>query len=67
MRRSALPELSTGLRRRLEAIARRHEEVARELSSGITDSATLRRLGQELNALEPIVSAVAFPKFAPLM
>ena len=52
-----MPELSAGLRRRLEAIERRHDEVARELSTGITDPGTLRRLGQELNALEPIVAA----------
>ena len=52
-----MPELSAGLRRRLEAITRRRDEVADELSRGITDPATLRRLGQELNALEPIVAA----------
>jgi peptide chain release factor 1 len=53
-----LPDLTPGLSRRLAAIERRHEEVARELSTGITDSATLRRLGQELNALEPVVARV---------
>src|SRR5438093_10642116 len=58
MRRARLPELSPGLSRRLSAIERRYDELSRELSTGITDPATLRRLGQELNALDPVVAQI---------
>lgn len=52
-----MAELSPGLRRRLADIERRYDDLARQLSLPETarDPATLRRLGQELATLEPIV------------
>jgi peptide chain release factor 1 len=52
-----MADLSAGLRRRLLDIERRYEELARHMADAATrDPDTLRTLGQELKALEPVVA-----------
>jgi len=52
-----LPEISPRLMARLRDFERRRSEITEQLTTGAKDSATLRRLGQELAALEPLVGA----------
>ncbi len=53
-----MPELSAGLRRRLDDVERRYDEVAKQLADpqSARDPATLRELGRELASLDPIVA-----------
>ena len=53
-------ELTPGLRRRLEAVEARYEELERKVSDPETtsDRNRIREVGQELSALAPIVETI---------